>query len=449
MIYTIDKSRTIGSTQVYRHVIVNDDSSIFATFGPSFDYINFENKGKVYVTDNADFGGVGSIITVQKPINNDSIIKNSGTLSIDLDGTGFGGNLANARGIRCDSWSPKIINEGLIFVSAAGGAWGIEGWGYKDTFGVTNSGTIAVTSPRSATALYLPNGAVIVNSGTISASGADAWAICMAAIGAGTITNLPGGVISATRTSGTSPSLGITFFANGTVPVITNFGTISADHAIEERNDNGNGRANSAQQVVYNYGLIKGAIMLGLGQDHLTSSGRIIGDVSMGSGEDWVDLTGGSVSGVVDGGSGNDNMVGGDKADRFIGGQGYDRLTGGSGADVLTGGRDVDVLSGGLGRDLFVYHSIAESAYTGRDIILDFVVGQDRIDLSAIDAVRGGANNTFVWSEAPPSKGHGAGMVWFDSASHTLFASNDVDAMPELAIQMDGVTAITAADIIL
>jgi Ca2+-binding RTX toxin-like protein len=82
--------------------------------------------------------------------------------------------------------------------------------------------------------------------------------------------------------------------------------------------------------------------------------------------------------------------------------------------DRIFGGRGADRLTGDTGRDVFAFTSILDSAghQTGlvngqfslaagrglRDVILDFTHGQDRIDLSAIDANTGlSGNQKFAW----------------------------------------------------
>ncbi|TXI04819.1 MAG: hypothetical protein E6Q73_02720, partial [Pseudorhodobacter sp.] len=83
------------------------------------------------------------------------------------------------------------------------------------------------------------------------------------------------------------------------------------------------------------------------------------------------------------------------------------RLTGGAGADRLTGGRGGDALTGGAGADRFVFASLADSGFAGFDQITDFTHLSDRIDLSAIDARAGGANNafSFIGGAAVSAKG--------------------------------------------
>ena len=92
----------------------------------------------------------------------------------------------------------------------------------------------------------------------------------------------------------------------------------------------------------------------------------------------------------------NNTLNGGDGAD-IIGGLGGD--------DHLNGGAGRDLLTGGTGNDTFVYQSISDSGITGatRDIINDFTQGQDKIDVSAIDAdaITGGVQHfSFVGTSA-------------------------------------------------
>ena len=92
---------------------------------------------------------------------------------------------------------------------------------------------------------------------------------------------------------------------------------------------------------------------------------------------------------TLEGHEGDDFLLGGKGKDTLDGGIGKDTLNGGSWNDILNGGADEDVLisgrgkdtvTGGAGADTFFY-SIPEH---GRDIITDFAVTEDTIDLSQI-----------------------------------------------------------------
>lgn len=87
----------------------------------------------------------------------------------------------------------------------------------------------------------------------------------------------------------------------------------------------------------------------------------------------------------VEGSAFNDSIVGSRDANTLSGGAGDDIIDGKNGADIINGGLGADELTGGGGRDTFVFDSID----TARDIITDFKTGQDKIDLSGIDAIDG------------------------------------------------------------
>ncbi len=82
----------------------------------------------------------------------------------------------------------------------------------------------------------------------------------------------------------------------------------------------------------------------------------------------------------------NDTLDGGNGDDLLLGDDGNDLLDGGSDADTLDGGADRDTLTGGTGSDVFKFSDLTHStASGGQDSITDFVVGDDKIDLSGLD----------------------------------------------------------------
>ena len=107
-------------------------------------------------------------------------------------------------------------------------------------------------------------------------------------------------------------------------------------------------------------------------------------------------LSGGAGNDALDGGTGNDALDGGTGNDRLVGGSGTDALKGGSGDDVLLGGAGKDSLSGGAGNDTFVF--LKEDASPG-DLIHDFEVGHDRIDVSAYMLKHGAKNISLVMED--------------------------------------------------
>jgi Ca2+-binding RTX toxin-like protein len=100
-------------------------------------------------------------------------------------------------------------------------------------------------------------------------------------------------------------------------------------------------------------------------------------------------------------GDSQDNVLIGNAGKNTLEGKaGDDWLDGGAGNDTLVGGAGSDTLAGGAGRDVFQYMAAADSAPGFHDRITDFVSGDDKIDLSAIDARPGtGPNDAFILLE--------------------------------------------------
>jgi len=108
-------------------------------------------------------------------------------------------------------------------------------------------------------------------------------------------------------------------------------------------------------------------------------------------------LTGGSGDDTLDGGAGNDTLDGGAGNDRLIGGSGTDTLKGGSGDDVLIGGAGKDTLSGGEGNDTFVF--LPSDTKAAGDVINDFEIGHDHVDVSAYALENGAKDISLVMAD--------------------------------------------------
>ncbi len=91
---------------------------------------------------------------------------------------------------------------------------------------------------------------------------------------------------------------------------------------------------------------------------------------------------------TVQGTDGNDTLLGSGANEIFYGGAGKDIINGGAGDDILVGGAGVDKLTGGAGADTFRFSSPTDSYRTATssfdDIITDFNVSQDKIDLAGL-----------------------------------------------------------------
>jgi Ca2+-binding RTX toxin-like protein len=147
-----------------------------------------------------------------------------------------------------------------------------------------------------------------------------------------------------------------------------------------------------------------------------------------------------------------DTLTGSDVANSLAGGDGADTLSGGAGDDVLIGGAQGDVMSGGLGADTFVYISKTDSPMGGVDMIQGFDKGQDKIDLSAIDAVLGGADDAlgFIGSQAFGAGGACVRYQRNDAGGTTLIELCLAgSSSPDMQIVLGGLHDLTAASFVL
>ncbi|NKB18033.1 MAG: hypothetical protein HC770_08050 [Pseudanabaena sp. CRU_2_10] len=101
---------------------------------------------------------------------------------------------------------------------------------------------------------------------------------------------------------------------------------------------------------------------------------RVIDSVFGGSGNDT--LFGGQNNDLLLGGRNDDLLLGDRGSDSIYGGKGNDTLLGGNGNDFLSGDFGINILTGGGGSDRF-----AVQPSRGNDIVLDFNVGEDFLEL--------------------------------------------------------------------
>ncbi len=152
------------------------------------------------------------------------------------------------------------------------------------------------------------------------------------------------------------------------------------------------------------------------------------------------------------GGNGNDKLFGDGGKDRLEGQNGNDRLVGGGGNDSLCGGGGKDKLLGGSGADAFVFKSAGDSPVGNkRDTILDFGNGNDRINLSAIDADSTAAGNqNFHFIGAKGFSGE-AGELRYSGSGKGLMVEADIDGngKADMQIFVDQLGHFSAGDFIL
>ena len=150
------------------------------------------------------------------------------------------------------------------------------------------------------------------------------------------------------------------------------------------------------------------------------------------------------------GGSGKDRINGNDAANTLLGGAASDRLSaykgadvvkGGAGNDRITGGLGGDVLTGNAGRDTFVYLSIRDSGRTNasRDTITDFKIGADRINLKALDAIPGGADQAFSFIGEDSFTAAGQVRAVASGRNTKIEINTDTDATAEASILLKNV----------
>lgn len=174
-----------------------------------------------------------------------------------------------------------------------------------------------------------------------------------------------------------------------------------------------------------------------------------------GAGDDTI--VGSSLANELSGGAGSDHLFGLAGNDRLEGGSGpgIDRLYGGLGADVLYG---AEASAGAdFAADVFVFESIADStlAAKGRDTIMDFETGFDKVDLSAIDAnTKNGtsANDAFTWLGLNARFTGNPGDLRYLNVGTKLtvvYGDTNGDKKADFAINFDGQLSLAGSDFIL
>ncbi|WP_114952115.1 M10 family metallopeptidase C-terminal domain-containing protein [Sphingosinicella terrae] len=184
-----------------------------------------------------------------------------------------------------------------------------------------------------------------------------------------------------------------------------------------------------------------GDTLSGLGGNDMLIGGNESDTLDGGADNDTLD--GGNHDDVLDGGDGNDVLNGGNHFDQLFGGAGNDTLNGGNHNDVLNGGAGDDVLTGGNHNDVFAFTDLG-----GTDVITDFRRGQDKIDLSGLDAVNGGSDDSFSWIGSGAFSGSAGELRAYSSGGSSFLAGDtDGDGVADFMIQTN--VLIINTDIVL
>ena len=172
---------------------------------------------------------------------------------------------------------------------------------------------------------------------------------------------------------------------------------------------------------------------------------KLIGIASINGNEGRDIIQGSNRSDVINGGAGHDQLYGGIGRDTLNGGadsdflfgeRGRDTLLGGAGNDVLNGGQARDFLTGGEGFDIFEY-----GPGSGDDIITDFTLGEDFIDLNGFDGEVTYEDLRFVQTAT--------GLRVYMGDSSAILENVFLDSLPEEAFILPEVEIIADEDVII
>jgi Ca2+-binding RTX toxin-like protein len=157
------------------------------------------------------------------------------------------------------------------------------------------------------------------------------------------------------------------------------------------------------------------------------------------------------------GGIGRDTLVAGSGGALMFGDAGNDTVTGSAVSDGFYGGGGKDILTGGGDSDQFRFASHAHSKVGKlRDVITDFVHGEDFIDLEQIDAKSGGADSAFHWIRQLDFH-HRKGELRYDKVNNpgqahdkTIIAGDiNGDGRPDFQIELTGLITLSKGDFVL
>lgn len=387
------------------------------------------------------------------------------------------GTVVGTTGLRVEGAAFRLVNEGDIL-----------GTGHSTDPGSTFNGVGVCVTGSDARIINGETGTISSTAG----SGASSAGVRLLNASNGSVVQNLGEIIAA-------HGIGVDFAGMlGTESaILRNVGVITGGTASFDGNETGD--------TVTNSGLMMGDVRLNDGADlyRAMDAGRVDGDVlggagndtlrgaagddslageadsdlaSGGAGDDTLEggsgadtlagnidedaLFGGSENDLLYGGIGDDRLFGETEADRLEGGAGQDRLDGGNGEDVLLGGSGedtligragFDTLFGGTGTDDFVFRNVAEigTALGLQDIIHDFEVGQDVLDLSLLDAnalVAGNQAFTFIGAAA---FGGITAQLRYSTANGRLQGDVNGDGIADFSLLLSNRAALTVDDIVL
>ena len=151
--------------------------------------------------------------------------------------------------------------------------------------------------------------------------------------------------------------------------------------------------------------------------------------------------------------SGFENLTGSQFNDTLIGTAGANAIIGGDGSDKITGAGGADILTGGLGADTFIFKAVGDSAPAAPDLIIDFMAGIDKIDLSLIDAKSSASGNqAFLYVDHNPGVAANS-VAWYEDiikGNTIVRADYNGNATADVQIVLHGINlGLHATDFIL
>ncbi len=166
-------------------------------------------------------------------------------------------------------------------------------------------------------------------------------------------------------------------------------------------------------------------------------------------------LIGDANDNVINALGGDDRVSGAGGNDTLNGGNGNDTLNGDAGNDILIGGAGRDTMTGGAGNDTFTFTALSDSSISYlRDVITDFTPGQDKINISGLDANGGLSGNndfTLLAADGAAFTGKAGELIWdTDAANDRTLVRADVngDRVADFIIQLNGTASLSARDFI-
>ncbi len=141
-------------------------------------------------------------------------------------------------------------------------------------------------------------------------------------------------------------------------------------------------------------------------------------------------------SNLINGTAKNDSLNGTTFNDEIYGNDGVDTIKGNAGNDLIIGGKGADVLYGGIGNDQFIFKNLNESTINESDLIMDFIRGEDKINLSDLgfDSISNGLGTT--------TSSHGL-EYYFDGKNTVIDDPNS-----NFAVKLAGDIKLDAGDVI-